>query len=406
MTDATGGSVRSISFAVLIVGLLAAVSPALADGRAAEQWFDKGEKLYRKGKVLDAAAAFEKALQELPALEIAFSAAQAYRLGYRGEPDEREQAKLVKRAMELYEQYRRDPGDKPRDADAAAHLASLSLEWRDFVTRGLAKDDRITAEKTQIGVVVPAKVKGATVTIDGVDVSGVDYSDVEPGERVVRVEAPGYAVYEEKVPAAKGAQILVRAELEPRPALVKLKTESGIRVTVDGRAVVPRAGVIEVPSGKRYVTVTRRGRRPYAKELELAPGATVEVDARLARTDQRRIARVVLFGSLGLTGAAAATMTFALIADSRASGRADDGILTDEDAAYYDKWRGRRNTARTATYVLGGAAAIAAGAAIALYLFDNPQAEAPPVVGPDREDTRFTPMVFGDGAGLGIEGSW
>lgn len=386
---------------LVIVGSAAA---ARADARAAEKHFDDGETAYRKGRFLDAAKHFEAAYAELPAAEIAFSAAQAYRLGYQGDPAPAH----VKRAIELYELYLRDVGEGgPRTADASAHLFTLKKEWRDLVTAGKATDDRISSDKTQIGIVVPAKVKGATVLVDGKDVSGLDYVDVEPGDRLVRVEAPGYAPYEEKVPVARGGQILVRAELEPKPALVKLKTESGVQVSVDGRAVRLRGGVFEAPAGKRFITVSRRGRRPYAKELELAPGATVEVEAELRSTDQRRIAKFVLIGSGVLLGATALTTTFALIADSRASGRKDDGIGGPDDGSYYNTWRSRRNTARSASFILGGAAVFAAAAAIGLYVFDNPSAESAPVLDRGKvEDTRFTPMVFGDGLGIGIEGGW
>jgi hypothetical protein len=101
----------------------------------------------------------------------------------------------------------------------------------------------------------------------------------------------------------------------------------------------------------------------------------------------------------------ATSVTLALIADSKASGKADAGIVTDDDARYYDKWRGRRNTARNASYFLGGATILAGAAALGLYLFDNPSAEAPPI-GPESSGTKFTPMVWGDGAGLGVEGAW
>jgi len=386
---------------ILVLILIAVSGTALADRKTAEHEFDDGERAYKKGQFIDAAKHFEKAYAELPAPEIAFSAAQAYRLGYQADPN----PEHVKRAIELYETYLREAMDGPRAADASAHLDSLKKEWRDLVIAGKAKDDRIAADKTQIGVVVSSKVKAATILIDGKDVSGQDYVDVEPGDRVVRVEAEGFAPYEEKVPVARGAQILVRAELEAKPVRVKLATEGGVSVHVDGRAVSVRDGVFEAQPGKRYVTVTRRGRRPFARELDLAPGAMVEVKADLRSTDQRRIAKFVLVGSFVLLGATATTTTIAFIADSKASGAAGDGIADGHDADYYERWRDRRNTMRSASIILGGTTLIAFAAAFGLYVFDNPQAEAAPPVGTDTE-TRFTPMVWADGAGLGIEGAW
>jgi hypothetical protein len=387
--------------AVILIVVAATAGTALADGRAAERAFTDGEAAYKSGRFIDAAKQFEAAYAELPAAEIAFSAAQAYRLGYQKDPDPAH----VKRAIELYEVYLRDSSDGARVADASAHLESLKKEWRDLVVAGKAKDDRIAADKTQIGVIVPARVRAAKVMVDGKDVSGSEYVDVEPGDRVVRVEADGYLPYEEKVPVARGAQLLVRAELDPRPARVTVKTEGGARISVDGRTVSPRGGVFEAAPGKHYVTITRRGHRPFAKEIELEPGGAFALDAPLRSTDQRRIARFALVGTGVLVGLAGVSATLAFIADSKASGRADDGIVTDADADYYNRWRDRRNTARTATFVVGGAAVLAGVATLGLYLFDNPAAEAPPLTG-DGDGTKFTPMMWGDGLGIGVEGGW
>lgn len=386
----------------LCAGVVGAAAPAHADKRAAERAFTHGETLYKAGKFIAAAAEFEAAYRELPAPEIAFSAAQAYRLGYQRDPDPAH----VKRAIELYEVYLRDSGEGARAADATAYIATLKNEWRDLVLAGKAKDDRIATDKTQVGVIVPARVARATVTIDGKDVTGADYVDVEPGDRIVRVEAAGYRPYEEKVPVARGAQLLVRAELSPLPARVAVKTASGARITVDGRVVGARGGVFEAAPGRHYVTITQRGRRPFARELDLAPGGQVDLIAPLRVTDQRRIARFALVGTGVLTGLTATAAIVALVADGKASDRAAAGIATDADARYYERWRDRRNSARTATYVVGAAAALAGAATIGLYLFDNPQAEAQPLVGPEAGDTTFTPMMFDGGAGLGVEGAW
>ena len=70
-------------FVILVV--VAAAATAHADARSAEKHFDDGETAYRKGRFLDAAKHFEAAYAELPAAEIAFSAAQAYRLRYQGD---------------------------------------------------------------------------------------------------------------------------------------------------------------------------------------------------------------------------------------------------------------------------------------------------------------------------------
>ncbi|MBA3541959.1 MAG: PEGA domain-containing protein [Deltaproteobacteria bacterium] len=393
-----------LALVALLAAPVAADPTPRKDPSQAEVLFNAGERAYRNAEFALASKFFEQAYEQLPAPEIAFSAAQAYRLAYQKD----QKPEYVRRAIELYDLYQKQVQKGPQVADALAHLGRLRTEWRDIVVAGKATDDRVRVEKSQISVILPAAVDGAKVRIDGKAVPALEYVDVEPGEHTIEVEAPGYSPFTRKVTVPKNNSLPLPAELVPRPAQIKVESEGGIQIAVDGRVVASREGVIEVPFGKRYITITRRGRRPFAREIVLKPGATQILEAELRPTDQRRVARVVLIGSAALLGITALTTTLALVADARASERAAGGIHDQAEVDDYTTWKDRRDAARTTTYVLGTATVFAAVTALGLYVFDNPQAEATVPIAPDkREDTRFTPMAFGSaGYGVGVTGAW
>ena len=81
-----------------------------------------------------------------------------------------------------------------------------------------------------------------------------------------------------------------------------------------------------------------------------------------------------------------------------ALGSADDPIAAiTEHNAFLD----RRDSYRTAAYVLVGAGAAAGIAAALLYYFDNPSAESA-----ERRGVKVLPVSTGDYAGVSLFGGW
>ena len=383
-----------------VVAVLGGTAIAEDDKAGAMKFFKAGEQAYKMSNFGGAAENFEAAFKLLPAPEIAFSAAQAYRLQFQIDQDPRK----VKRAIELYEIYVGAVKTGKRAGDAAIHLDNLRAAYRDLVAAGKVKDDKISVDRTQVTVWVP--VEGAQITVDGKPVEPYAYFDVAPGEHVVEVTAKGYKPYSQKVSVANGAKVPVPVQLAPRSATVVLAGAGDARIAIDGRPVRTVDGVLEVPAGKRYLTVSRRGRKPYARELTLPPGGKVKVDVVLHRTGQRTVARWAFLGSAVLGGLTVVTITGALYAQSRAEDLIGEPL---EDAGDYTTWRDRRNGMRNASIVLGSATILTAGTATALFLFDNPTPEAAPAnlgPAPADDELRFTPMGFGGGAGIGVGGVW
>jgi PEGA domain len=376
---------------------------AAEDRKMAAELFGAGEMAFKKADYESAAQSFEAAYKAFPAPEIAFSAAQAYRLGNALLAKPRPE--YIKRAIELYELYVTADQQGSRVRDAANHLASLRQLWRDLEAIGAAQAAQMRYDQTQL--TVWAAADGAEVQIDGKPAKAYAYVDVTPGEHVVAVQAPGYFPYEQRVSVAQGAQVPVTAELRAKPATLRVATESGAEVSLDGRPVSLVGGKVEVPAGKRLVTITRAGRVPYSEELLLAPGAEASIDAPLATTDRRRAARWVAWGALGMLGVTAVSTTVAFIADGKAVEQRD--AVNQPDDRAYEKWRSRRDTFRTAAIVTGAVSVAAAATAAVLYFSDHQRAGAPIFRGEDPEPKRgpqFQPMVWADGGGLSLQGGF
>lgn len=381
----------------------AAEAPMPADRAEAAKMFGAGEMAFKMGDYESAAQSFEAAYKAFAAPEIAFSAAQAYRLGNSLLPKPRPE--YIKRAIELYEIYVAANKQGSRVRDAATHLQSLRDLWRSLEAIGAAQAAQMRYDRTQL--TVWAAADGAVVQIDGKEAAPYDYVDVEPGEHVVSVSAPGYFSFEQLVSVAKGAQVPVAAELRAKPAVVQISTEDGAEIALDGRPVTLVGGKLEAPAGKRYLTITRAGREPFSRELKLAPGGTAKIEAPLATTGRRKAARWVMWGSLGMLGVTAVTTTIAFVADGKAVEQRDQ--VNQPSDREYEKWRSRRDNFRAAAFTTGAIALAGGAVAAVLYFSDHPRAGAPPIFEqeePAKRAPQFTPMVWSEGAGVALQGGF
>lgn len=154
-------------------------------------------------------------------------------------------------------------------------------------------------------------------------------------------------------------------------AQLTVSTEEGAHVAIDG---APADGPVTVGAGAHTVVVTRRGRIPFARTIELAFGERKTLAAPLDETDQRRIVPY-LAGAAGVSAAGAITaFAFALSASSRMDriehARELDGITAAQLAEYQ---RAVHSRDRDAAIAWGtGIAALAIGATtLGLYWFDE-----------------------------------
>jgi hypothetical protein len=358
----------------------ATAGPARADATTpaakadAEALFRVGQAAFDATHYSDAASAFEQAYAKLPLPAIAFSAAQAHRLQYFVD----DQPPQLARAVALYHIYLDALPDGPRRSDAIANLAQIEPLLRALQAAGATLDAGPVARRTQL--LVTADVAGARATIDGgtpvVTPTTRDVAD-DAGDHAIVVEAPGYERFEITQRAIPHEMVPVEAHLVAKAAHLRVRALAGAHLAVDGRVVGDEpVDAIDVAAGRHLVAVTARGHEPFARELELARGADLTLDAPLADTRQRVASRYVLIGSAVVAAAAITTGIFALRADSDASAalaalRA--GNDADPDAvARYSSLRASRDDRVDATELLGGAAVAVALTGLALYLFDQP----------------------------------
>jgi hypothetical protein len=379
---------------VILVLVALPLSTAHADRKVAERYFRAGSKAYAAQNFQAAATNFDEAYKALPMAEIAFSAAQAYRRLYQVDA----KPQYVRRAVELYQLYLREVKTGGRVGDAADNLAEMKRELDKLEAAGVRIAALVQATQTRLGVNVSvldqapsdnplreigegaeATIPGLRATIDGKPVEPFTLVEVDAKEHVIAVSADGYFPVEKKTVAVAGQSALVDVELRPKPAKLAVKTESNARIIVDGRTVgTAPTGAVELPAGKHLLTVLRRGREPFDKELTVTRGQQLDVKAPLQPTARRR-AVPWLYGGAGILAAGAITTgTFAFLRDRRATDLRNDidaGNRPAMDADAYDDAVSSRDRFVMWTWLLGGAAAASAGTATVLFYFDTPTSD-------------------------------
>jgi hypothetical protein len=372
-----------------VITILLLVGVARADDRAtAEKYFRAGAKAYAAQSFEAAAAHFEEAYRALALPEIAFSTAQAYRKLYRVDP----KPAYVKRAVELYRVYLERVKKGGRVGDAADSLGEME---RELARVGGAKVEALpTVERTRVGVHVSIEgqaavavrevgdlstdaLDGVVTKLDGKEIEPFALIDVKEGDHAISVTAPGYFPVEKTQRAVRGVTALVEVELKPRPASVTVKTQRGARIAVDGRGMLSPA--FELAAGKHLLTITRAGREPFGKELVVARGQQVAIDAPLEKTAKRKAVPYVLGGAGVLAALSITSAIAAVVYDGRASDLEDElraGNAPPSRGDDFDRAISQRDDYKTGAIVLGGAALVAGTVGILLYAYDSPSAES------------------------------
>jgi len=400
----------------LVLSLVLAATPAHADDqKAAEAYFRAGAKAYAAQNFAAAAENFDEAYRAAPLPELAFSAAQAYRRWFKIDPKRAH----VQRSVELYRAYLAVVKTGGRVGDAADNLQEMERELEKLkLSPASGAPD---AARTRIGVSIAfadqradtemlreiAEVgagsdgaKNVVAMIDGKAVEPFALVEVAAKEHVIRVSADGYVPVEKTKVAVTGLSSLVEVELQPKPAMVKVATEPGAQVVVDGRTVATTpAASLSLPSGRHLIAVLHRGREPFGQEIVLGRGQQLTLDAHLEQTARRRAVPYIVGGAGLLAAAAIVTGIVAIVHDGKARDLRDDltaGNRPPSDGDRYDDQVRARDRYVTVTWVLGGAAVAAGTIGALLYVFDKPSAES----------VRLTPSVAPGAGGVTLGGSF
>lgn len=358
--------------------------PSEADLARARAVFDAGAKSFEAGDYDAAIQAFQQAYRVVPRDNLVFSIAQAHRRQYIATG----QAKNLRAAVDHYRRYlaRVATGGKRPDAVKA-------LEELDAAYRALPQEDGAdgaaeppTSGKTRIWI--SSRTPGATFTIDGGEPAPVGRSvEVEPGKHQVRFTAPGHIEREIEVNAVAGELVPESLDLQPRPAGLIIRADSGAQVYVDGTLVgeTPLPDAVRVAPGRHDVSISLLGHRSEATQVTIAGGETKSVEVDLVTTGQRDVAYGFLVtGGTFLT----ASGVFFAVAGARHGDAAliyqkhlDQNISVD-DVEEYERIGAQRDRFAVAASATGVVGLIVGLVGAGLYLFDD----ATPIT-PARDST-------------------
>jgi hypothetical protein len=380
----------------------------------AERLFRAGEQAYHAGQYELAAQAFEASYRLLPAPQIAYSMAQAYRLQYFVDKDPR----VLARAVELFRLYLDQVPRGGRREVAITHLAELEpllaratehVPGEHAPGSAPEPDDRSAPPGRLAEIMVTSPVDGAEGHIADTEGPLPLKVEVEPGRYEATVTAPGYASGSKTVDVVAGRFFVVEVPLQPIPGRVAVKATPGATVLIDGRASAetPLGQPVEIAPGNHVLSVRKRGYRLWSEPIEVDRGDVVAFDVDLRRTTRRKMSYAVMgFGGVVL-GGAVLTGLQALDQDRKAralESKYDQDGLTSRELEQYEDHRRKRDTAAVITYSLLGAATVTAVGGFVLYWFDMPPVERVRSEQPAPSSPRVTPMLAPDGMGMSLTG--
>ncbi|MEM9115232.1 MAG: PEGA domain-containing protein [Myxococcota bacterium] len=360
-----------------IILLIVLVAPASED--QARALYQAGTQAYDDGRYEPAIEAFEEVLLLAPRPAAQFSAAQAHRLQYFVDED----IAHLERAVELYRAYLGASPEGRRREHAAKHLANIAP----LLERRRAQIEVGTAPSSRIAVFT--EPQGASVTLDGAETLPAPVSfEVEPGVHRLRIEAPNHIPIERVVQAEAGLRTPVTLTLRPRPAELKIEGPGSGRLVVDDEelGVLEAGRTLELPPGPHLVVVEKQGRTPWSERIRVEAAESVELEARLQPTFQRKAAWGLAGTGAALALATAVTTGLALDAQSTALALDGDSGFTVDEADRYMDAVARRDDFRDLSVGLGIGAGVALAGSALLWIFDQPQRP------------KFTPS-FGVGGG-------
>ena len=352
---------------------LATAAPVDSDDQRAKSLYKAGAKAFAEDQMLVAIAAFEEAYRLAPRPTVAFSAAQAYRLQYLADSS----PSRLRRAIKLYETYLEMTPKGGRRDHAEQHLSVLLPLARrtDALT---APAEPPVAKRTAL--IISSSTPGARASLDDTEPAEVPVLfDVEPGEHTILVEAPQHRPKRVTTVAVIENVSPLDIDLEPLPALIRLRGPTGAVVAVNGRVVAstPLNAPLEVPAGTHLVRITKSGRKAFEKELSLALAEEISVDFELDTSGQRTVAYTLLAGAGALAIVSGVAVGLAVKAEQDANEVLDQqasASILFEQAEDYDDFRERRSTWRAASAAALGGAMVLGIAGTLFFVLDTPDA--------------------------------
>ncbi|WP_044247018.1 carboxypeptidase regulatory-like domain-containing protein [Chondromyces apiculatus] len=351
----------------------------------AKNLFNAGAKAYERAQYQAAIQAFEEAYRLSPRPGIRFSIAQAERRQYYVD----KQPEHVRKALLLYQAYLAEVPQGGRRSDVVQALAELEpiaarLDAAEAGAVAPPAPEAPAPVKRKTQLMISALAEGAVLWMDGGEMKDLPFiEEVTPGKHRIKVSAPGYFDDEREVVTLEGAVVALDVAMKERPARLEVSTDARADLSIDGRTVgqAPLVQPVEVPSGKHLLTITRDGRKPFSREIELRRGQMLHLDIPLDRTPQRYVAYAFL--GTGIAGMVAGGVFAGLAlykqgvaADIHDSAKDTKNLPSSERTRYNDALE-QRDRWRQIGAITATSGVIMGGAGVLLYLMDNPSVPAP-----------------------------
>ncbi len=374
-------SVR-IAWIALVLALCAPIARA-DSGPSYDTFLDIGVRAMNQKQYDVAITAFEEAYQLIPDQKAAYALARAYGLAWEAEADPTK----LKRAVTLFREVLAAPDDdrKPKHPKSKELLAIYEPALAEIEAKQAAEGGGPIAEakrEVKTELIFSSKVKGTKIRFDDETEPRSTPVVIETTEGPHRVAAyaDGYYTTTQDAIALPGQSLPFEVAMEPRPAVVTVRSSDDAEVAVDGVLAGRTNHQLEITAGEHRVEVRAPGRHVWAQQLHFDHGEVVDVDAPLAKTRKRKAIKWVAAagGALLLGGGAAAWVAWDAQAEAEAfeDERRSGVDLFPEDLVEYDHDIDRRNRWRIISgWTLGAAGACLLGA-VYLYFTDEP----PPVV--------------------------
>jgi len=370
-------AVRVSRILLASVALMLAVRVGHAQDSAldkAREYFQAGAQAYAVGEFAAATQAFEQAYQLVPRPAVLFSIAQAERKQYFLD----HQSEHLLKAISLYKRYLDDERQAARKSDAVqalSELEPLAAQIAVPVTEAKPSSPAGNAAPTPTRLMITSQAQEARIWLDNQPaVESPLIRQVDPGEHLVRVTAPGYVDSSRKVVAVSGAIVTIDVALTERPAKLVVIAREGARLSIDGRVQgeCPFPKPLELQAGSHLITLTLSGFVGVTREQTLVRGKTTVVTAPMPRSFQRTVSYIMLGTAASAVTAGGVFTYFAFQQQSSAQAfqNAKGHVqLSSGELSQYNSTRIARDRLRTAALAsVGIGAGLAIGGALLIAL--------------------------------------
>jgi hypothetical protein len=359
-TPASEPTPRSAAYA----DVLAPLPMERRDEVVAKRLMDSGKAAFRDERFDDAIELFAEAYRTFPQVTLLYALGSAHRRAYEIGGDVEHRRLSIRR----YQQYLSEAPDGESADFAQNYLTSLLAE------RDLGLDDEVVTR-----ILVATTAEDATMSVDGAPpLAAPGVISVEPGNHELRVTAPGYAEFVQRVDVPEGATYQVDAALIGLDGTLVVEGPKRAWVQLDGKMAgrLPLATPLRATPGAHVVTVSKNGFETLHIDVEIERDSWNSVRANLDQSN-KRIASYFLFG-LSTAGVVAGCVTlgFALGHQAKAAEldqQREDGQLSTLEYDRYLEYVDQRNNMRAASAIsgLGGGLLLLTG--LILFVNDNPR---------------------------------